>query len=226
MKKRSFMIVLVCTCAAFALTACKTPFSSGESSSSKIVTETTTEAVQTTGTEAVTKYIIPQLLGRTEDEVKKELSGVRIAVMHAYDEDYPAGQIFKANVKEGDAIYTGQDMTIYISLGHNYGNDVIGMDGEEARAYLESHGVQVGYVSEGNPTNDPALVGKVYECSFMGEKALLDVYSDGVPEGAAEAFSEQNTDGQTGEETTEPTSGQTEEQTTVQQEEPANNPAE
>lgn len=226
MISRSFMIVLVCTCAALALTSCKTPFSKGNSGSSETVTETTTEAVKTTGTEAVTKYIIPTLLGRTEDEVKKELPGVRVAVMHAYDEDYPAGQIFKANVKVGDAIYTGQDMTIYISLGHNYGNDVIGMEGEEARAYLESHGVQVGYVSSGNPTDDPALVGKVYECSFMGEKALLDVYSDGTSGGAAEASSEQSTDGQSGEETTEPTSGQTEVQTTVQREDLADTPVE
>lgn len=199
-------LALSAVCAAGMLTACKIS-SSGSSSSSKIQT---TAAEITTETEAVVKYTLPKLLGRTEQEIKSELAGVRVAVMHAYDEDYPAGQVFKANVKEGDTIYSGQDMTIYISLGHNYGNDVIGMSGDEAKNYLESHGVQIGYISDGDPTEDPALVGKVYDCSFLGEKALLNVYADGVPE---ETSGEEASGEETSELTGEDTGEQLQEQT-------------
>ena len=183
--KRTLTLVLSATAAAAVLTACQMPFSGSDSSSSEAEsTEVQTIAETTAVTTAAVTYTIPKLLGLTEEEVKSRLDGVKVAVLYAYDEDYPAGQVFKANVNEGDTIMTGQDMTIYISLGHNYGNDVIGMDGEEAKNYLESHGVQVGYVSEGNHTEDPKLVGKVYECKFMGEKALVNVYANGVKEGA------------------------------------------
>ena len=171
--KKSLVFLFSFVFATAMVTACKNSSSGSESTTLAV---NTTEAETTTVTEAVKEYKVPKLLGRTEEEVKKELEGVKIAVSRSYDEDYPAGQIFKANVQEGDTIYSGQNMTIYISLGHDYGLDVIGMTGDEAKSYLESNGVKVGSVSKGNMTEDPELVGKVYKCSYMGDKALLDVY--------------------------------------------------
>ena len=105
-------------------------------------TETPTQPVATVG-----YYSVPELVGKSEVSVKSDV-GLREQFTLNYVKEYSRyaqeGYIFAQSVAAGQTLAGGSELVLYVSLGPRIISvpDVVGLEGEAAKAQLE----QLGFV--------------------------------------------------------------------------------
>ncbi len=110
------------------------------------------------GTSAIT---VPDLTGKTEAEAKKILADAGLllgTVTRDYSETIPEGKIISQNPKAGSKITKNMKIDIVVSRGAPLISvpDCRGLSLDEAKAKLQSEGLEVGNVTEEFSSSQPA----------------------------------------------------------------------
>ena len=102
---------------------------------------------------------MPQLIGAPQAEAVQMIEelGIEVNVVNAYSEEIPAGSVMLQSRAAGEMLRKDAQITITVSLGSQWYvlPDMVGMDSEEAIAYLSNAGVStvnVSYTQSDLPT--------------------------------------------------------------------------
>ena len=102
---------------------------------------------------------MPQLIGAPQAEAVKAIEnlGIEVNVVNAYSEEIPGGSVMLQSRSAGELLRKDAQITLTVSLGSQWYvlPDMVGMDSEEAIAYLSEAGVNtvnVSYTQSDLPT--------------------------------------------------------------------------
>ena len=120
---------------------------SEESASESMTITTTTEAPTETVTETEASVEVPDLLGRTESEVRQMLSARKLGIniQKGTSNEYDEGEVYDQSPEAGTTVAEHTQITVYISTGRETFSldDVSGMDYSQAQSMLENAGLDV-----------------------------------------------------------------------------------
>ena len=98
---------------------------------------TTINVILSKGQEIIT---VTKLIGKTKDEVMKELKdlGLEYKIEEDYDDETPQGTVIEQSIKEGEEVLAGSEIVIKVSLGIEQVEvpDLTGLTEEEAKAKI------------------------------------------------------------------------------------------
>jgi len=118
------------------------------------------QAVDVVVSRGVEQTTVPGLEGLALPDARRALAdaGLRVGNVEQEESELPAGQVLSSDPPEGERVDRDSEVDLVVSSGEVVVPGVIGGTEEQARATLESVGLQVEVVTQEDADTDPGIV--------------------------------------------------------------------